>query len=1571
MLGLAADPASTQSLFWEAPQPLATAPARFLASGSAGGTAAATWQEFVDGESGREVFVSVAWRPDDGGWQQTRRLLGPFAASEQEASIHSLLVTRAGEVVVAVLTGEQEVRVYGVEPSTADSLVATQLAVVLTIAPIVSPQIFATSDGQLILYVTEERGDFQTIFFTVSDSGREWPRERLLVTEPQLPLTFLPHHVVHGGADYVAFQSQTVGEETQRQEVFLKRSGDGARTWGAALSLAFAEAVNGRERAATDFGNERPTLASLETGLSIVWERQFLNNPAQVYFGLLDEIGSFQTAPEAVNDPGAAAHFPAAFQLRDSTYVLFFDNRRGSDQLVLAENRRGRWDNRVVTSEPGGARFGFPLVAASAAAGSTPPIAASSEGAATLDIELVFELGESPATRLSSIVPDREVAPPAVAARNFLADAASNISRPEFRWVAPEDPSDIAGFGFSWGRLADPVVEREIKLLFDDDRLALDAPDDGDWFFRLAVTDRAGNWAQSDTVRFVRDTVPPQEVAFLPMEVDEASFLASNTFRVGWTPRDDDVAGYAYRFAPLSPDPAAEAVAASVPAPPDRVVGAAPEIGFSNVDNGLWAVSVKAQDRAGNFGPAASLVLRLNKYIPVTYITAVGSKTDDLGNTILTINGRGFAAGGRVAEVLIDRDGLAPYDYRLAAADGAFQVGSDLLIQEVQIGDIEAGDYRIGLVHPTRGINFARPLLTFEPQGTVKFGDFRVADGRFGTAQLVSALLRADRAVVWLVVALLGLMALFATRRLGLAVIEGRALQRDVHALVAERMPRGQLAGPAHRLEKMKQLQRKGLGLRIKYTLLMIVLVILIVLVVAIPLGVSMINTQRDTLATGLRDRAEVQLGSLAQGAATFLANGDRLQLLSLPSQVAAMEEALFATVTGPFDWDLELPEDGAGIEYVWASNDGDLEAKIGGEEFRSGRFRIADEISPLVAALAASIDTQAEETVGERARQLDEMRVELLTIVTSLRDEDMQRTELLSTARSELNLAIDTELARIANRVASVPAFATEDILPSYTFYRPIVYREPGVDRYVRGVVRLGVSTARMLADIDAAVQQLISRTGLVALVAMLLGVLGAFILASITITPIKKLARGVAVIRDTEDKEQLGEQLVAVSTKDEIGQLAETINEMAQALVVAAKASKDLTVGAAIQKQFIPLDAASDGGKGNTGGERNQNLELFGFFEGAKTVSGDYFEYKRLDTKHVAIIKCDIAGKGVPAALIMVQVATIFHGFFRNWTLQSPGMHVDTLCYEINDMLEERGFKGRFAALTVGILDEQTGRGVMCNAGDNLLHVYRRAAGRTVEETMPEAPAAGVFPSMLVEMQSGFKQVPWIINPGDVVMLFTDGLEEAQRKFRDEGFRLMQHDPEQPDRSIRNPDLVQALEVGAEFEELGNPRIHAIIDAIMGQREFELERYHNPLQGEVLTFDFTSCGNTAEDVVAGLIAVEKVFRLLPDPSAGEEDVVRVHGWVDTFLQKHFRQYSLYFGHLLPAEAGSDHVRFSHLREDEQYDDLTVLAVRKTLANEAQPAAPNNGAAAGAGSTPAAPGDLAPASSPAAVSPA
>ena len=73
-----------------------------------------------------------------------------------------------------------------------------------------------------------------------------------------------------------------------------------------------------------------------------------------------------------------------------------------------------------------------------------------------------------------------------------------------------------------------------------------------------------------------------------------------------------------------------------------------------------------------------------------------------------------------------------------------------------------------------------------------------------------------------------------------------------------------------------------------------------------------------------------------------------------------------------------------------------------------------------------------------------------------------------------------------------------------------------------------------------------------------------------------------------------------------------------MTRGLVKAAAASKDLTVGKEVQKMFIPLEVDSAGRKLTTGKIEDDYTQFFGYYEGAKGVSGDYFDYLKLDDKH-----------------------------------------------------------------------------------------------------------------------------------------------------------------------------------------------------------------------------------------------------------------------------------------------------------------------------------------------------------------
>ncbi|MFP4179407.1 MAG: serine/threonine protein phosphatase, partial [Spirochaetaceae bacterium] len=204
-------------------------------------------------------------------------------------------------------------------------------------------------------------------------------------------------------------------------------------------------------------------------------------------------------------------------------------------------------------------------------------------------------------------------------------------------------------------------------------------------------------------------------------------------------------------------------------------------------------------------------------------------------------------------------------------------------------------------------------------------------------------------------------------------------------------------------------------------------------------------------------------------------------------------------------------------------------------------------------------------------------------------------------------------------------------------------------------------------------------------------------------------------------------------------------------------------------------------------------------------------------------------------------------------------------------------------------------------------------------------KAPAAGVFDNEMIEMQGGFIKEPHMLKRGDAILFYTDGIEEGKRHFRDKNFQPM---------VCREPGLEQNQEhggthlVGADNEEFTNERIYDIAKAVFTKGSYRLYKYHNPLGEEDLEFDFSSCEGTIEEVVIALISVEKIFRVYPHPEAGDRDLIRVDAPVHDFLKNHFLQYHAYFTHPVEQEHQGQYYVFSRLREDEQYDDLTIIGL-------------------------------------------
>jgi hypothetical protein len=1478
-----------------------------------GSIAVLAWQENTGG--GNQITVSAAVKRRGEAWRVRRGVGGPYFYSGSEPALLSAAVDPQGRILLAAAASvaDTEILISGDGGESFDRVRLRSGA-----ESSVAPRIYPREGGGYLLFATRGRDQTLSLYYARSGDGLSWTAFEPFVTEQSMQLNFLPAHAGLKGIDYVVFQSFASGAEAAPAfQLYLKTSSDGGETWTAARRITgFQDPLD----SAVDpnrFDNQRPHLSAQGDRLFLVWERRYGSNNPQIYGAYLNEEGE-PVLVDRINNESAYCNNPIGFLFRGETTALWFDSRRGENRVFLAQRWGLNWENYDLSGATGEALFARPVV----------------DGR---DLFVFWQSRVRNENRIASLAPDATVASPRLAADNFVPSRRSGADRVRVSWDVPPDPSGILGFSYRWDRSPDALPPRQTMVYAETTSREEIAGEDGIWYFSLMAQDFAGNWSAPSVIEYIRDTTPPPAAAIIPPPLDEEGFLLSNTFSLWWNPPPaSDIAGYTWAleymaglgeyasmdggsFLASAPELFADSPG---PAPPPRILGRENAASFANADNGVWRFSVSPIDEVGNIGPASSSFFRMNKYIPRTFITLVDAARDEQGTLAIRVIGRGFLEGGEVRRIFLEREAPPLSEKEFFLENGDYRVVSDREIAGLRIEDIEEGRYRIGLEHPLRGIVRSAPVISVDSPEAAQFGDFSET-----WKPRWSAFPERRYRFNVIVLIILGIVLLcgagIAASLWGIAsvVADNAAIQSEALALIT-----GDLM-PLEKKNRLRHIKRRRIGFRLKLASFAIALVFLVVVMVSLPLYLLMTRTQEETLLRSLRDRSAVLMDGIASSARAYFPTKNVLEMGFLPAQMAAIPEARYVSITG-------YGSSGSTTfaDHLWASNDPDILSKIDTADFEPGVSRLVDALSPQIEKLAADLNERARSEVGDLNASIASLTREGLALSLREDPEGIRQFENIQETTRGLEIRLADRLAAIAAEIRSEPRFPAQRVdssaATSFIFYKPVMFRQGSEDSYFRGLIRLEVSIDSIIEQISEQQRSLLQVIMIVAMTAIIIGMVGALALSALIIMPIKSLVSHVERIRDTDNKAKLEGVEIRLKTRDELAVLGNAINNMTAALVLAAKASEDLTIGKEVQKKFIPLEIDSEGNKLSSGFTNAKNAQFFGYYEGAKGVSGDYFDYQDLDGRYFAIIKCDVAGKGVPAALIMIQVATMFLNYFKTWKPTEKGMRIEDAVFQINDFIETLGFKGRFAAFTLALFDSETGLIRFCNAGDNIVHLYDASERKMKTVTLPPSPAAGVLPNFLVESRGGYRTQTMTLDRGDMLLLYTDGIEEAKRKFRDSRFQEILCPGESGNAPTGAPHANHVA--GQGDEELGADRVEAIVNAVMTRQVYSLYKYHNP-EGELeLQFDFRSCAGTAEETIMAMVSVEKIFRLYRDPAFGADSRVLVDKKVDRFLKEHFLQYRTYCSQTREAPGSEAYIYYTHVKEDEQYDDLTIIGVHR-----------------------------------------
>lgn len=244
------------------------------------------------------------------------------------------------------------------------------------------------------------------------------------------------------------------------------------------------------------------------------------------------------------------------------------------------------------------------------------------------------------------------------------------------------------------------------------------------------------------------------------------------------------------------------------------------------------------------------------------------------------------------------------------------------------------------------------------------------------------------------------------------------------------------------------------------------------------------------------------------------------------------------------------------------------------------------------------------------------------------------------------------------------------------------------------------------------------------------------------------RSIAGAIASLRRGTEELEAGrlEHRIPIEGRDDLWDVAASFNQMAKGLQRAQslelereRMEGELRLARQIQSRLLPAGPPSV-----------VRLDLAGTYLPAQEVGGDYYGYLAAGEGRIGLVIADVAGKGIPAALLM-------SGFRASLLSQmldrlDPG----SALARVNDFLLQGIDPGRFVTAFLAVLDPAAGRLRYAGAGHNPPLLLR--AGGGIERLEQGGLMLGVLEGL------SYPTAETRFLPGDLLVLYTDGVTEAQ---------------------------------------------------------------------------------------------------------------------------------------------------------------------------------------------------------------